>query len=131
MGFAEDDFLSYELNYDKGVDEREEIMLGVIQNGSSSAYLSNLARSLSFLLISTTLRWLTRVALSDLLCKNLPSFFAIKYGSGDVSVGSPSILAGDLMLSEPSSSHFMRRAHAPEYVNAGSLKDRKTSWSNR
>jgi hypothetical protein len=29
LGF--DDFLSYELDYDKGVDEREEIMLSVIQ----------------------------------------------------------------------------------------------------
>ena len=31
MGFADDDFLSYELDYGKGVDEREEIMLSVIQ----------------------------------------------------------------------------------------------------
>ena len=29
--FAEDDFLSYELDYDKDVDGREEIMLGMTQ----------------------------------------------------------------------------------------------------
>jgi len=28
---AEDDFLSYELDYDKGVDGHEEIMLSIIQ----------------------------------------------------------------------------------------------------
>ena len=31
MGFAEDDFLSYEPDYDKGVDEREEITLSIIR----------------------------------------------------------------------------------------------------
>lgn len=41
-----------------------------------------------------------------LTSQNLPSFFdrlAIKYGSGDVSVGSSAVPAGDLMLFEPSS----------------------------
>jgi hypothetical protein len=41
MGFAEDDFLSYELDYDKGVDEREEIAFSITQEwfGAISRYL--------------------------------------------------------------------------------------------
>jgi len=102
MGFAEDDFLSYELDCDKGVDECEEIVLGVIQEWLFFGVLEQFGEIFD------------ESGIERLSSQNLPSFFdrlVIKYDSGDVSVGSPSMPAADLMLSELSSGPLGGASH--------------------
>src|SRR4051794_3176425 len=106
MGFTEADFLSYEPDYDKDVDEREEIMLSVIQEWLFFGVLEQFGEIFELPIDLDHFKIIDESGIERLTTQNLPSFFdrlAIKYGSGDVSAGSSSMSAGDLMLSEPSS----------------------------
>src|SRR5271170_8126614 len=138
MGFAEDDFLSYELDYDKGMDEREEIMLSVIQKWLFFGVLEQFGEIFELPIDLDHFEMVDESDVERLTSQNLPSFFdrlAIKYGSGDVSVGSSSMPAGDLMLSEPSSGPLgatsrLESAAACVEISTGFLND-LWEWARR
>jgi hypothetical protein len=101
MGFLEDDFLSYEPGYDKGIDEREEIMLSIVQEWLFFGVLEQFGDIFELPIDLDYFKRVGESVIERLTTQNLPSFFdrlAIKYDSGDVSVGSSSMPAGDLML---------------------------------
>jgi hypothetical protein len=101
-----DDFLLYEPSYDKGVGKRDEIMLSVIQEWLFLGVLEQFSEIFELPIDLSHSKMVDESGIEQRTSQNLPPFFgrlAIKYGSGDVSVGSSSMPAEDLMLSEPSS----------------------------
>ena len=80
--------------------------LALPKNGSSSACLGQFGDIFELPIDLDRFKMGGESGNDRLTTQNLPSFFdclAIKYDSGDVSAGTSSMLAGDFMLSKPSS----------------------------
>ena len=109
MGFADDDLLSYEPDYDKGVDEREEIMLSVTQESLFDDVLEQFGKIFGLPIDLGHFKMVDETGIERLTTQNLPHSSIVLQSNmvkGMYLLAVHQCRRGGLMLSEPSSGPF-------------------------